>query len=78
MNNNYTLEITCPLCGTVGKRRSSAPFIYLDEEGIQEHSQHTVDCKGNNPTSPVTYTVVRSPDEYRKFPGDPLPQEGVS
>jgi hypothetical protein len=78
MTQQYSLTITCPLCNTVGTRKSNAPFIYLDEQGIQEHAQHTAECLGNAPTSPIAYTVVREPDEIRRYPGDPLsPEEEV-
>lgn len=70
----YTLTITCPLCGTVADRISSAPFIYLDAEGIDEHSQHTEECKANNRTK---YNVKRVPNVFRHLPDDPQPPQEV-
>ena len=69
----YTLLITCPLCGVTATRTSSGPFIYLDAAGIQSHSQHEPGCTAD---ASDEYVVVRTPAVYRTLPGDPTPPEG--
>lgn len=71
---DYTLSITCPICHFVSQRRSSAPFVYLDEAGIAAHAQHEPGCQGAG--LPLAYVVVRDPDEHRQLDGDPQPPEG--
>ena len=71
----YKLSITCPLCKIVGYRESTDPFIYLDADGIQDHSSHTSECLNNEPDRPVVYVVEREPDVYRQLPGDPQPPQ---
>lgn len=72
----YTLDITCPLCQITAHRDGTAPFIYLDADGLQAHSAHEPGCAHEFAEGPVAYSVVRSPNDYRQLPGDPLPPEG--
>ena len=64
----YTLTITCPLCGGVGYRESTAPFIYLDAAGIHTHATHHPGCTATQETG---YQVTREPMVYRHLPDDP-------
>ena len=70
----YLLTITCPLCGAASTRQSSAPFVYLDADGIDAYAQHTSNaCPADSTTA---YVVVRTPEVYRQLPGDPEPPGG--